>query len=80
MANLDNPPNLLYSISSFERLHQVARITAIMADVSPELQERLEELDRELEVSRMPPDCSTNPRLPLNALLAWRLNSPLQLF
>ena len=51
-----------------------------MADVNPELQERLEELDRELEVSRMPPDCSTNPRFPLDALLAWRLNSPLKLF
>lgn len=38
-----------------------------MAEANPELQERLEELDRELEVRQMPPDCFTASHFPLNA-------------
>lgn len=38
-----------------------------MAEANPELQERLEELDRELEVRKMPPDCLTASHFPLNA-------------
>lgn len=34
-----------------------------MAEVNPELQERLEELDRELEVCKLPLDCSPNSYL-----------------
>lgn len=63
MVNLDNP----HYFAVLDLIFRAAKTTAIMAEVSPELQERLEELDRELEVSRIPPVYSTNPRLRLNA-------------
>jgi hypothetical protein len=51
-----------------------------MAEVSPELQERLEELDRELEVSKDPRLFHKSPSPSQCLLLFWRLNTPLQLF
>lgn len=49
-----------------------------MAEVNPELQERLEELDRELEVCKLPLDCSPNSYLCPNYWLG-RLGKPLEL-